>query len=159
MWLAGVDKYGYGWFAFQGTTVKAHRFSYFLAHPEWDLKEKKVVCHTCDTPGCVNPQHLWLGTHAENIRDRDLKGRTATGDRSGARTCPSSLARGDANGSRTKPENLHRGEQFAHAKLTENDVRKIRKDKRTQDEIALDYCVAQSVISNVKLRKTWKHVR
>lgn len=57
---------------------RAHRFAWLVTHGDpGDL----VVCHHCDVRTCVNPVHLWLGTHAENIADRDRKGRQVKGTR------------------------------------------------------------------------------
>lgn len=75
LWTAATWKppSTYGQFPHRGKLLRAHRVSYELAHGP--IPEGLVVCHTCDTPRCVNPSHLWVGTNADNTRDRDRKGR------------------------------------------------------------------------------------
>jgi hypothetical protein len=73
-WDASRDKYGYGQFSMGHSECDpAHRVAYALAHGA--VPAGLFVCHSCDNPPCVNPSHLWLGTAADNNRDRDLKGR------------------------------------------------------------------------------------
>lgn len=73
---------GYGAFWYQGTTKGAHQFSaYHLAG--FKHTPGLQICHRCDNPNCINPNHLFLGTTQENTKDRDLKGRTARGSRVG----------------------------------------------------------------------------
>lgn len=107
--------------------ILAHRLAYevMIEPPPADL----VVCHKCDNPSCVNPDHLFLGTVADNTRDRDAKGRQARGERNGP------------------------------AKLTEAQVKAIRRDPRMNRVIAKDYGVFETTISSIKHRKTWKHVQ
>jgi hypothetical protein len=72
-WLGVSTTSGYGRFKVDGHSIAAHRISYYLCTDIWpgDL----IVCHSCDNPCCVNPEHLWLGTHADNNRDKEEKGR------------------------------------------------------------------------------------
>lgn len=88
-----------------------------------------LVCHKCDNPPCVNPKHLFLGTNADNQKD-----------------C------------RSKRRHQH-GENHWRAKLSEQDVLKIRKDCRTNVEIAIDYGVCYSIIGKIKRHQIWRHVR
>lgn len=73
LWTAGKDRRGYGKFKSQGKTVRAHRYSYMLVNGS--IPNGLFVCHECDVPGCVNPQHLWLGPPSSNTRDMVLKNR------------------------------------------------------------------------------------
>ena len=72
-WTAGVNQQGYGLIQVAGKLRKAHRVSYELHHGP--IKPGLVVRHKCDTPSCVNPDHLELGTHKQNAEDRDTRGR------------------------------------------------------------------------------------
>jgi hypothetical protein len=73
LWSACGTKAGYGLFGYEGKLQLAHRVSYKL-HKGF-IPEGMVVRHTCDTPSCVNPDHLELGTQGENIRESVRKGR------------------------------------------------------------------------------------
>lgn len=85
-WKGGQDKKGYGIFYFQGKNRRAQRVAFLLQHGR-DPYPLDVL-HECDNPPCCNGAHLFDGTTQENTADRDQKGRTARGDRSGARTHP-----------------------------------------------------------------------
>jgi hypothetical protein len=81
--------------------------------------------HRCDYPPCINEDHLWEGTHAENMADCAAKERIANG-RAHSKTMQEKAARGNANGSRKHPEMVPRGERHHWAKLTRQDVVDIR---------------------------------
>jgi hypothetical protein len=91
-----------------------------------------LVCHRCDVRTCINPDHLFLGTNAENMRDMAIKGR-----------------------SRNTPTP---GESNPKAKLTEGDVRAILVSQKTLKELSDEYRVNQASIRNVIRRFTWAHV-
>lgn len=73
LWEAGKGSDGYGQFEVNGKKVKVHRYSYEIHKGE--IPEGIDVLHTCDVRPCVNPDHLWLGTDADNNRDMREKGR------------------------------------------------------------------------------------
>jgi hypothetical protein len=76
VWAAVKNKQGYGQFRVGRKMVLAHRFSWFLTHG----KESEVcVCHRCDNPSCVRPDHLFEGSNSDNIADRVAKGRSGRG--------------------------------------------------------------------------------
>lgn len=72
-WAARKDRFGYGVMHVNGSTQLAHRICYEMLNPNFN--KKLSVCHTCDNPGCVRPEHLFLGSHKENMWDREDKGR------------------------------------------------------------------------------------
>lgn len=128
-WLGGRYDDGYGMFRFGGTTGQAHRYSWELSHGE--IPDSALVCHSCDNPSCVNPEHLFLGTPGVNMEDKVQKGRQA------------------------------KGVEFSSAKLTDASVLEIRNlvhggAKRVL--VADQFGVSSALISLVCTGKTWKHV-
>jgi hypothetical protein len=157
-------KGGYGRLKVNGKSVLAHRYAWELRHGP--IPEGKKVLHRCDVPLCMTDEHHFLGSQADNVADRQAKGRTARGDRSGARLHPERLARGKRVGWYTKPESRatpKRGEDSPRAILTEAKVRVAR-------ELAAAGLSMAKVAKRVGLRspssihrlvhgKSWAHVR
>lgn len=122
-WPGRLDRYGYGRI---GKAGLAHRVSYELhrAAPPREM----CVCHTCDNPSCVNPNHLWLGTPKDNALDKSRKGR----------------ARGGT------------GERNGNHKLTAATAREIFLAEGTQISIARRFRIAQSTVSVIKRGAVWR---
>ncbi len=160
-WLGAKTGNGYGAFKAHGKTMPAHRFSYEVGCA--NIPVNALVCHHCDNPICVNPKHLFIGTHGDNMRDMRSKNRNITGDKHFSRLFPERLARGDRHGLRLHPECVARGERNGNAKLDSDDVRKIRKaiadGGASQRDIAKRFNVTKHVVSKIKLLKSWRHVQ
>ncbi len=80
-YIGAHDRNGYGIFSIKGKQIGAHRFSAkYLANKTID---QLIVCHKCDNPGCVNPDHLFVGTTQDNKNDQIAKGRQPSGQTHG----------------------------------------------------------------------------
>ena len=128
----------------RGAVRQAHRLAFeaFVSEIPGGL----CVCHACDVPACCNPDHLWLGTVADNNRDRDAKGRQATGSR---------------NGRHTKPEAVARGSRHGSARICEEDVIEMRvlRDKGAKiKELAARYDISDSQVERIIKRQSWAHI-
>lgn len=75
LWTGAITSRGYGSIRVEGKSTSTHRLSYMLFNGE--IPDGFVVCHTCDVPACVNPEHLWVGTVSDNVRDMIQKNRHA----------------------------------------------------------------------------------
>jgi hypothetical protein len=76
-WTGVVNHRGYGLIGFHkiGRTVAVHRMAAHIWLGMEDLRAKVYVCHKCDNPRCFNPEHLFIGTPSDNVRDAIAKGR------------------------------------------------------------------------------------
>ena len=74
IWNKSKDKDGYGAIMYKSIRYKAHRASYiaFIG----SIPNNMCVCHACDNPSCINPNHLFIGTHKDNLQDMSKKGRS-----------------------------------------------------------------------------------
>ena len=127
-WTASKTSFGYGRMGTDCGNYKAHRLS-------WELHNGPIpaglyVCHKCDNPACVRPEHLFLGTPKDNVLDRNTKGR----------------------------HNMPCGLKHYRAKLTEQDIINIRSDSGSNRQLAERYGVSHHNIMFIRKRKTWKHI-
>lgn len=126
VWMLGTVKGGYGKVSKDGRSKIAHRVIWEARNGP--VPEGYVLCHRCDVPSCVNPDHLFVGTHKQNSMDMVKKGRST------------------------------KGEKVAISVLTENSVREIRCSDGSYADKARRYNVHPSTIRQIMLRETWRHV-
>lgn len=123
LWMMGLSGAGYGVLSVSNRTRLAHRVSFEVFRSE--VPTDRCVCHRCDVRCCVNPDHLWLGTAADNARDSVTKGRWL------------------------------RGEQHPRAKLADGDISEIRRRVAAGDStraIAADFGTTSTWVSKVARR-------
>jgi len=132
LWIAYAHANGYGQFNVTATQPRrAHRVAYELY--VGPIPAGLCACHRCDTPLCVNPDHLFLGTHRDNVADKMAKGRG--GDR--------------------------RGEASGRARLTEAQVLQVMalcRGGATRASVAARFGVASGTIRSIVKGLTWSHV-
>ncbi len=159
LWTTSTFGSGYGQFKLEPRNLRAHRVAWEITHG--CVPDGLFVLHRCDNRRCVNPAHLWLGTHKDNMADMQRKGRAATGDANGSRLHPERLVRGDVHPAR-KTLFWRCGTDNGEAKLTEQQVQWIRTrwecgGVRLQD-LAVMYGVSKQTIWKVVNRKSWRHI-
>jgi hypothetical protein len=153
-WTACKDTGGYGIFAMPQKDFSAHRMSWAIHFgdiPEGEGHHGVCVCHRCDNRTCVNPDHLFLGTHQQNVADKLAKGRGSNGE-SHARI----MKRIKSN-----PNSIARGSKSGTAKLTEEqvlEIRELRSNGMILKEIALEFGVHLGNVSSICSRKSWTHL-
>lgn len=127
IWAGGLNSDGYGVMNWQGE-CKAHRVSWVLHHGP--IPKGQHVLHRCDIRACVNPAHLFLGSHQDNMQDMKYKCR-AVG---------------------------HPGSNNAAAKLTEEQAMAILRDPRPLKEIAMEYSITTTMVDKIRNGKAWQHL-
>lgn len=128
LWTGASNGNNYGLLRVAKTrkNVYAHRFSF--EHFKHAIPNGYVVCHHCDNPCCVNPDHLFCGTTADNAKDAVQKGRSTIGQKN------------------------------AQAKLTDENVRFIRASNMSNTQLARMLNVSPTIILLARARRTWRHV-
>jgi hypothetical protein len=115
----------------KGKPIKIHRYIYEQCFGE--IPKGYVIMHTCDTPACINPEHLKCGAQADNVHDMIRKGRANYIDKYYG----------------------PKGTSVWSNKLSEKQVLEIRNDKRSQSQIANDYGLSRGYVARVRNKKTW----
>lgn len=143
LWIGSYDDRpgkGYGFFTL-GKLMGAHRASWLMFRGP--IPQSLFVLHKCDTPPCVNPDHLFLGTHLDNVRDSVTKGRHAA----------------------QKPEHsvrmravVARGTEHWMAKLSEADIAAIRSARGTQRAVSKRFGISQSSVWRIRRGVSWSHL-
>ncbi len=130
IYTKSIEGCGYGRMCINGKTIGAHRVSYLIHNGS--IPEKMFVCHKCDNPSCVNPEHLFLGTPKDNTEDMMKKERGS----------------------------LRRGRYHPCSKLQEKDIRDIfdLSETLSQRQIAKRFNVTQGLIASILTHKSWKSV-
>ncbi len=129
-WTASVSPAGYGMMSGERSVRRMPIYAHRVA---WELHNGRIdnglnVCHRCDNPPCCNPAHLFLGTKADNSRDRNAKGRQA------------------------------RGPKLWSAKLTETQIIEIRASSESQRILGQRYGVSGQHISGIRTKRFWRHI-
>lgn len=160
IWQGTTDKDGYGSTSWFYKSIRSHRLAYRLTVGE--IPAGQLVLHACDNPPCCNPQHLTIGTHADNVKDRVAKDRSAKATRHGSVTHPERVLRGLHHPGRLHPERNARGEQNGAAVLSETQVREIRSRYEhggiSHARLAQEYGVSKSIVGNIIRRRNWAHI-
>lgn len=146
-WTGPVDRKGYGYMYVRpgkggGVHRFTHRVSYELSTGR-PIPDNMLVCHRCDNPPCVRPDHLFLGTQSDNLKDMRTKGRHAVGER-------------------IWKNRFHwKGTQHHMSKLTPDiviEIRKMHRRRTSMSNIALRYGVSGNTVRDVIYGVTWSHV-
>ena len=153
-WTGATARGGYGnLMVVSRTWGPAHRVAWELAHGP--IPDGLWVLHRCDNPKCVEADHLFLGTHADNMSDMVAKGRHPS-----VRS-PECRERGGRHWTKRHPDRVARGERGSGSKLTEAgvvEIRRLRASGAALSELAAAFNVSETTISSIAHKKTWKHV-
>lgn len=133
LWTGAAMPSGYGQLIHNNRKLLAHRAMW--ERHNGPIPPGKNVCHRCDNPRCVNPEHLFIGSQAENLIDMRAKGR----------------------GSKP-PRNDHRGERHPSVKLTEQQAREIRATTGMRKDIAARFNISPTQVHRIQTGKRWAHL-
>lgn len=131
IWEGSKDKLGYGRINIDGAPTLVHRVSWQLKNGQ-ELTKDQHVCHRCDYPSCVRPDHLFIGDPQANTDDKMRKGRHKYGHL--------------------------QGEKHGCSKLTEQQVLAIRASVGPSRIIAEQYSISGRQVRDIRRRKVWRHI-
>lgn len=138
VWTAHTNPKGYGRLHVSGKNIMAHRFAWILKNGP--IPDGLIICHSCDNPSCVNWRHLWIGTHADNIRDRDEKGRNHVHSKDHYRKMQIKCAR-------------------QKRRLSPDQIRAIRLSEKSCRSLAKKYGVDHSMIASIRRGDSYADVK
>jgi hypothetical protein len=128
LWTGHTDSSGYGMIGVpEGGKKRVHRVRWALEHGDPGALQ---VLHSCDTPRCNNPRHLFLGTHRDSMADRDAKGRG----------------------------NQPKGARAARSRLTEAQALRVRDGGEDPIALARELGVSKATIYHIRRKYTWRHL-
>jgi Autographiviridae endonuclease len=128
LWIGSVSHGGYGQLSVNGKKRKVHRLSYEISVGK--IPKGMLVCHKCDVPCCINPEHLFVGTQQDNMDDMITKGR----------------------------DRHQKGILQANSKLTEEEVNEIRLSRNSYRALAAEYNISRASIYYIKNGLSWRHI-
>lgn len=143
LWIGCLNRQGYGKLTINGRNFRAPRVSLHIAGRS---PGDALVCHSCDTPACVRPDHLFLDDHRGNALDALAKGRLVTGDRHHGRHFPNKMPRGEVH---------------PCAKITEATVKAIREKSFAGQSVAIlakEFKLQRGHVNKIVKRLSWKHI-
>jgi hypothetical protein len=135
LWTASVNSGGYGTFRFHGKTRLAPVVAWELTYGP--VPAERYICHRCDTPRCVNPAHLWLGTLADNNADMVAKGRSPVIGKKGSANINARLSDAEIHDIKSRP---HSG--WGHSA-----------------RLAAEFGVSPATIGHILTGRSWTHVQ
>ena len=127
-WTGSTSRLGYGNFWVEGKCEKAHRAAYM--HWVGPIPDGMIVRHKCDNRGCVNPEHLLIGTQQDNMNDMKARGRSRK----------------------------NRGEDSPNVKLNASDVYAIRSHGGMLKDISKQYGISIAQAHRIRTRTSWSHL-
>lgn len=132
LWTGALDHRGYGDYRKHTPERKAHRLAWHVVNGP--IPAGLFVLHTCDNPPCVRPDHLFLGTHVDNMRDSAAKGRNAS----------------------QRYPGLRAGARAGNAKLTQANVQEIRSSTSSHTDLAHQFGICAEHVRRIRRGQRWR---
>lgn len=142
LWRGATTNSGYGLLRIAGISIRANRLAWSLSRKQ-EIPPGMCVMHICDRPACINPAHLEIGTHADNMADMSRKGRATRGSKDSAK------------------RGLNKGERNGHARLSEGaviNIRALRDAGFTMQKLATLFRTSIGNIHKVVSGDSWRHI-